>query len=98
MIIDALAGYAFARLRFPSRDLLFALVVASLIVPGEILLIPRLIIIWQLGWLNTFNALILPPVAGGFGVFLLRQFFLASHASSRTPRGSMAVVVSRSCG
>jgi multiple sugar transport system permease protein len=77
VIVDVLAGYAFARLRFPGRNLLFALVVASLIVPGEILLIPNYITVWRLGWLNHYNALIFPPLAGGFGVFLMRQFLLS---------------------
>jgi multiple sugar transport system permease protein len=77
VIVDVLAGYAFARLRFPGRDLLFAIVVASLIVPGEILLIPNYITVWRLGWLNSYNALIFPPLAGGFGVFLMRQFLLS---------------------
>src|SRR5215212_1212970 len=76
VIVDVLAGYAFARLRFPGRNLLFALTVASLIVPGEILLIPNYVTVWRLGWLNTYNALIFPALAGGFGVFLMRQFML----------------------
>jgi multiple sugar transport system permease protein len=74
--VDVLAGYAFARLRFPGRDLLFALTIASLVVPGEILLIPNYVTVWRFGWLNTYNALILPALAGGFGVFLMRQFLL----------------------
>jgi multiple sugar transport system permease protein len=73
---DVLAGYAFARLRFPGRNVLFALTVASLVVPGEILLIPNYVTVWRFGWLNTYNALILPALAGGFGVFLMRQFLL----------------------
>jgi multiple sugar transport system permease protein len=76
VIVDVLAGYAFARLRFPGRDQLFALTVASLIVPAEILLIPNYITVWRLGWLNSYNALIFPALAGGFGVFLMRQFML----------------------
>jgi multiple sugar transport system permease protein len=76
VVVDVLAGYAFARLRFPGQNVLFALVVASLIVPGEILLIPNYITVWRLGWLNTYYALIFPPLAGGFGVFLMRQFLL----------------------
>jgi multiple sugar transport system permease protein len=76
VIVDVLAGYAFARQRFPGRDLLFGLTVASLIVPGEILLIPNYITVWRLGWLNSYNALIFPALAGGFGVFLMRQFML----------------------
>ncbi len=76
VIVDVLAGYVFARLRFPGRDVLFALVVASLIVPSEILLVPNYVTVWKLGWLNTYNALIIPPLAGAFGVFLMRQFML----------------------
>jgi multiple sugar transport system permease protein len=77
VVIDVLAAYALSRLRFPGRDLIFLIVVASLIVPHEILLIPNYITVWKLDWLNSLAALILPPAAGGFGVFLLRQFFLA---------------------
>jgi len=76
VIVDVLAGYAFARLRFPGRNVLFALTVASLVVPGEILLIPNYVTVWRFGWLNTYNALVFPALAGGFGVFLMRQFLL----------------------
>jgi multiple sugar transport system permease protein len=76
VLIDVPAGYVFARMRFPGRNLLFALVVASLIVPGEILLVPNYVRIWQFGWLNDYKALIIPPLASAFGVFLLRQFML----------------------
>lgn len=76
VVVDVLAGYAFARLRFPGRNLLFGLTVASLIVPAEILLIPNYITVWRLHWLNSFNALIFPALSGGFGVFLMRQFML----------------------
>ena len=67
VIVDVLAGYAFARLRFPGRNVLFALTVASLVVPGEILLIPNYVTVWRFGWLNTYNALVFPALAGGFG-------------------------------
>jgi multiple sugar transport system permease protein len=76
VLVDVLAGYALARLRFPGRNLVFSLVVVSLIVPAEILLIPNYITVWRLGWLNTYNALIFPALAGTFGVFLMRQFLL----------------------
>jgi multiple sugar transport system permease protein len=77
VVIDVLAAYALSRLHFPGRDALFLVVVASLIVPHEILLIPNYITVWKLDWLNSLPALIIPQAAGGFGVFLLRQFFLA---------------------
>jgi multiple sugar transport system permease protein len=77
VVVDVLAAYALARLHFPGRDFVFLVVVASLIVPHEILLIPNYITVWKLDWLNNLASLIIPPAAGGFGVFLLRQFFLA---------------------
>jgi len=76
VIVDVLAGYALARLKFPGRNVIFGMVVASMIVPGEIMLIPNYITVWRFGWLNQFTALVLPAIAGGFGVFLLRQFML----------------------
>jgi multiple sugar transport system permease protein len=77
VVVDTLAAYALARLHFPGRDILFYAIVASLIVPPEILLIPNYITVWRLDWLNTLLPLIIPPIGSGFGVFLLRQFFLS---------------------
>lgn len=77
VIFDTLAAYALARLHFPGREILFYAIVASLIVPPEILLIPNYITVWRLDWLNTLLPLVIPPVGSGFGVFLLRQFFLS---------------------
>lgn len=73
----SMAAYAFARLRFRGRDVLFILLVASLMVPYQVTMIPVFILMKYLGWVNTFNALIVPNWAGGaFGTFLLRQYFL----------------------
>jgi multiple sugar transport system permease protein len=77
VVVDALAAYALARFRFPGRDILFAVIVLSLIVPHEILLIPNYITVWRLDWLNSLTALVVPAAASAFGVFLLRQFFLS---------------------
>ena len=71
------AAYAFARLRFPGRDRLFLCFLATLMVPGQVLLIPQFMIIRSLHWLNTYEALIVPGLASAFSVFLLRQFFLS---------------------
>jgi multiple sugar transport system permease protein len=76
VLVDTLAAYALSRMHFPGRDVLFGLIVASLIVPPEILLIPNYVTVWRFDWLNSLTALIVPPLAGGFGVFLLRQFFM----------------------
>ena len=76
LIITSMAAYAFARLKFPFRDRLFFLVVAAMVVPGQVTLVPVYIMLQKLGWIDTFYGLIVPGLAGPFGVFLLRQFFL----------------------
>jgi len=79
-VTATLAAYAFARLRFPGRDRLFLCFLATLMVPGQILLIPQFMIIRTLHWLNTYQALIVPGLASAYSVFLLRQFFLTLPA------------------
>lgn len=76
LVVDSLAAYAFSRLNFPGRDIIFIVVLSTLIVPGEVILIPLFMICYRLGWINTYNAIIFPGLGGAFGVFLLRQFFL----------------------
>ena len=76
VLFGALAGYALARLRFPGRDLIFAIFLASIMVPTEITVVPMLIAMIQIGWANTYQALILPTVANVFAVYIFRQFFL----------------------
>jgi multiple sugar transport system permease protein len=73
---SALAGYALARLRFPGRQPLLLLVLATLVIPFQLLVIPIFLILKWGHLLNTYAALILPTAANGFGIFLLRQFFL----------------------
>jgi len=75
-ITGALAAYAFARLEFPGRGVLFMLALATLMIPGTVTLTANFVILNNLGWLNTFWALIIPHGASGFSIFLLRQFFL----------------------
>ncbi len=74
------AGYAFARLAFPGRNLLFALVLATMMIPLEVTLIPNFVLIGKLGWYNTYAALIVPWCANAFSVFLMRQAFLGLPA------------------
>jgi multiple sugar transport system permease protein len=77
LTVDSLAAFAYARLRWRGRDVLFSLLVATMLVPGQVLLIPSYLLIRSLGWFDTYGALIVPAGAGAFGVFLLRQFFRA---------------------
>ncbi|HLJ56613.1 MAG TPA: carbohydrate ABC transporter permease [Chthonomonadaceae bacterium] len=74
--VDSLAAYGLARLNLPGKRWVFGLIVATLMVPGQILLVPVYLILNRLGWLDTPLALIVPAGAGAFGVFLLHQFFL----------------------
>ena len=74
--ISSLTAFAFARLEFPFRDQLFFLIVAAMVVPGQVTLVPVYIILQKLRWIDTYYALIIPGLAGPFGVFLFRQFFL----------------------
>ncbi|MET0789242.1 MAG: carbohydrate ABC transporter permease [Cellulomonas sp.] len=75
VFIDALAGYALARLRFRGRGLVFAGVIAVMAVPGVVLLIPKFLVIKQLGIYNTFGGLIIPLLADAAGVFIMKNFF-----------------------
>jgi multiple sugar transport system permease protein len=77
LITSSLAAYAFARLRFPGRDRLFLLYLATLMIPGQVTIIPNFLLISWLGWVDTYAALILPAAFSAFGTFLLRQFFLS---------------------
>ncbi|MBX3010771.1 MAG: carbohydrate ABC transporter permease [Caldilineaceae bacterium] len=81
ILSSALVAYSFARLRWIGRDTLFALVLATLMIPGWVRLVPLFIIFKQLGWLNTFLPLVVPHFFGNaFFIFLLRQFFMALPA------------------
>jgi multiple sugar transport system permease protein len=75
VFFDSLAGYALARLRFRGRGAIFAAVVAMMAVPGVVLLIPKFLVLNQLGIYNTYSALILPVLVDATGVFIMKQFF-----------------------
>jgi len=76
IFVNSLASYAFAVLRFPGSDLLFALFVALLIVPFEAIFLPLFLTVNAFGWLNSYQVLIVPFVANVLYIFLFRQFFL----------------------
>jgi len=91
LLLCSMAAYAFARLRFPGRDPLFLLVLATMMIPGQVTMIPVFLIVKHMplaggndlfgvggtGWLNTYAGLIVPGAVSAFGIFLLRQFFLS---------------------
>jgi multiple sugar transport system permease protein len=77
---SALAGYAFARLQFPGRDVLFMVYLATMMIPRQVTLVPMFILMKQFGLLDNHLSLILPGMFSAFGTFLLRQFFLTVPA------------------
>ncbi|MDX2138297.1 MAG: carbohydrate ABC transporter permease [Chloroflexota bacterium] len=76
LITCSLAAYGFARFKFPGREIIFALSLGLLMVPFQAIMIPEYLLIRQIGWLNTFQALIVPGIFSAFAMFLLRQAFL----------------------
>ena len=78
IFFSAMAAYAFARLKFPGRNIIFFLYLSALMIPGIVLFIPNFVLVRQLGWLNTFQGMVAPYLLmTPFAVFFLRQFFLS---------------------
>lgn len=75
VIISAMAGYAFARFEFKYKEILFFLVIASMMIPPQVNIIPLFFLMKQFHWIDTYWALIVPGLFGGFGVFMMRQWF-----------------------
>ena len=75
IMTSLMAGYAFARMEFTGKKPLFVALLATLIIPFQILVIPVFIILVKLAWINTYWALIVPSLANAFGIFLFTQFF-----------------------
>lgn len=76
LITCSLAAYAFARMQFRGRDVIFYLFLGTMMIPIHVTMIPSFMILHSLGWINTYAALIVPGLASAFGTFLLRQFFM----------------------
>ncbi len=76
VVIASMAGYAFARLNFKYRDLLFLIILITMLIPPQVNIVPLFFLMRELHLIDTYQALILPGLFGGFGVFLMRQYFL----------------------
>ncbi|WP_253905567.1 carbohydrate ABC transporter permease [Bacillus sp. THAF10] len=76
LLLCSMAAYAFARLEFKGRDVIFVIYLATLMVPSQVTMTPQFILMKYMGWLDTYQGLILPGMFNAFGTFLLRQFFL----------------------
>jgi multiple sugar transport system permease protein len=75
VIFDSMAGYALARLKFPGNRLMFTIILGVLMIPGVVLLIPRFILLKQMGLINSYHGFIITLAADAFGIFLMKQFF-----------------------
>jgi ABC-type glycerol-3-phosphate transport system permease component len=75
-VIALLSAYAFARIEFPKRDALFMVILAGMMVPGQLTLIPNYVTLSRVGWINTYQGIVVPHISSVFGAFLLRQAFL----------------------
>ncbi|HEV2073184.1 MAG TPA: carbohydrate ABC transporter permease [Thermomicrobiales bacterium] len=77
LLTSSLAGYGFAKFQFAGRDFLFLLVLATMMIPFFVVLLPIFYMVSQLGWINTYQGLIVPNIVTGFGIFLMRQYMLS---------------------
>jgi multiple sugar transport system permease protein len=77
LLFHSMAGYSLARLRYPGRDVIFVGILATLMVPFTVILIPLFIVVDNFGWVDSYKGLIIPMIPHAFGIFLLRQFYLS---------------------
>jgi len=76
LIVNSLAGYGFARLDFPGKNIIFTILLSLMIIPAQTVMLPLFSIVFKLGWINSYLGLIIPAIANPFYIFLFRQTFL----------------------
>ena len=77
VFINLLAGYTFAKYKFPGRDVLFLLMISTLMIPIQVIMVPEFLIVAKLGWVNTWWGVLVPRAAEAFGLFMVRQFMVS---------------------
>jgi multiple sugar transport system permease protein len=77
LLFDSMCAYALARLNFRGRNVMFIAILATMMVPAQVTLVPLFFNLFEIGWINTFQGLIVPRMTSAFGIFLLRQFFVS---------------------
>jgi multiple sugar transport system permease protein len=77
LVFNVAAGYAFAKLRFAGRDRIFKLLLGALVIPGQVAMVPLFLLLKQMGLVNSYGGVIVPAMAGIFGIFLVRQYALS---------------------
>lgn len=81
LLINSLAGYALAKFHFKGRNLIFALIMGTMMIPAQVLYIPQFTMMTSIGWANEYKAVIVPALANAFGIFLMRQNMLSFPTS-----------------
>jgi multiple sugar transport system permease protein len=76
LLFNSMAGYALARLQFPGKKSLFIIILAVLMIPAQVTMIPNYLILKQLGWLNSYQGMIVPTMINATFIFMMRQFFI----------------------
>jgi multiple sugar transport system permease protein len=74
LLINSMAGYAFAKYRFPKKDIIFNFLISSMVIPGQVTMLPLFLLLKHLGFINTYFAIIIPGMVSIFGIFLIRQY------------------------
>jgi multiple sugar transport system permease protein len=77
LLLNSMAGYAFAKLRFPGRDRLLGILIAALVIPGQVAMLPLFLMLKEMGLVNTYLGVIVPGMASVFGILLIRQYALS---------------------
>ena len=76
LLFNSMAGYALARINFPGKKYMFLGILAMMMIPGQVVMVPTYMLLSKLGWINTYKGLTIPFLTSMFGIFLMRQFFL----------------------
>lgn len=77
LLVNSMAGYAFAKLKFRGKDGLFKVLMAALVIPGQVTMLPVFLMLKEMGFINTYWAILIPGMASIFGIFLIRQYALS---------------------
>lgn len=77
LLFDTMAGYAFARMKFPGKNIMFLLVMGTMMIPFQVIMVPLFVEVYKIGLINTYLGLLLPRATNAFGIFMMRSFFIS---------------------
>lgn len=77
LLLDTMAGYAFARMNFPGKNIMFLMVMGTMMIPFQVIMVPLFVEVFKLGLINTYAGLVLPRATNAFGIFMMRSFFVS---------------------